>query len=155
MGTWGTWNNVQGHGTMDMVMGNTSIFPSGDIVEHCWTTMSPHVPSCPLMSPHVSPHVPSCPPMSNNFHKQGHHKQAQWVVAQEGEVMGTPAPILTRARTEETSAMWSSPAACRAARGVVEWYKKDKTRMQDYNMFDEEKVMSLATTKWTPPRVSR
>jgi hypothetical protein len=38
---------------------------------------------------------------------------------------------------------------------VVEWYKKDKTRMQDYNMFDEEKVMSLATTKWTPPRVSR
>ena len=122
---------------------------------HCWTTMSPHVPSCPLMSPHVSPHVPSCPPMSNNFHKQGHHKQAQWVVAQEGEVMGTPAPILTRARTEETSAMWSSPAACRAARGVVEWYKKDKTRMQDYNMFDEEKVMSLATAKWTPPRVSR
>ena len=69
--------------------------------------------------------------------------------------MGTPAPILTRARTEETSAMWSSPAACRAARGVVEWYKKDKTRMQDYNMFDEEKVMSLATAKWTPPRVSR
>ena len=37
MGTWGTWNNVQGHGTMDMVMGNTSIFPSGDIVGHCWT----------------------------------------------------------------------------------------------------------------------
>jgi hypothetical protein len=38
---------------------------------------------------------------------------------------------------------------------VVAWYKEDKTRMQDYNMFDEEKVMSLATTKWTPPRVSR
>jgi hypothetical protein len=36
---------------------------------------------------------------------------------------------------------------------VVEWYKEDKTRMQDYNMFDEEKVMSLATAKWTPPQV--
>jgi len=38
---------------------------------------------------------------------------------------------------------------------VVAWYKEDKTRMQDYNMFDEEKVMSLATAKWTPPQVSR
>ena len=42
-GTWvdmsGHGNNVQGHRTMDMVMRNTSIFPSGDIVGHCWTLL--------------------------------------------------------------------------------------------------------------------
>jgi hypothetical protein len=49
MGTWGTWNNVHGHGTMDMVIVGhrwTLLDIGGhegkkllDIVGHCWTLL--------------------------------------------------------------------------------------------------------------------
>ena len=174
----GTWDighrewEHGGHGTMyrdtglwTWSWGIPLYFPQGtllNIVGQQCPPMSPRVPSCPLMCPPMSPHVPpcptmffphvrQCPTMSNNVHQCPPMSNN----VQQCPTMSNNVLYISLEHAQKRHQQCGLPLQHAVLQEVVEWYKKDKTRMQDYNMFDEEKVMSLATTKWTPPRVSR